>query len=315
MEKYKRIISFLPSATEILFEIGLGNSVFGVTHECTYPLQALKKPVVIKPVADFDRMSGAEIDEVIKDLSRRNAPIFKLDEILVRDIQPDLLISQTVCSVCAPFHNEIDQTLKVLKYNPPNLVINPKNLSDILKSIKILGNEVGNFENAVELFEKLVSRIHGLKTILKLTDQDQTMPSPPKVLCLDWMNPFYLAGHWIPDMVATAGGQPLSSASGMDSRQITISEIEKLDPDIIIIAPCGFDLKRTQREYDELDTSQLKSLKAYKENHIFLVDSKSYFSKPSPRIVTGIEILCRILYPDLFKNIKLPDCSFSAPDK
>jgi iron complex transport system substrate-binding protein len=315
LEKYKRIISFLPSATEILFELGLGKSVFGVTHECTYPLQALKKPVVIKPAADFDRMSGAEIDEVIKDLSRRKQPIFKLDEILVRDIQPDLLISQTVCSVCAPFHNEIDQTLKVLGYNPPNLVINPKNLSDILKSIKILGNEVGNFENAVELFEKLVSRIQGIKTILKLTDQDQTMPSSPKVLCLDWMNPFYLAGHWIPDMVATAGGQPLSSGSGMDSTQITISDIEKLDPDIIIIAPCGFDLKRTQREYDQLDTSQLKSLKAYKENNIFLVDSKSYFSKPSPRIITGIEILCRILYPDLSKNIKLPDCSFSVPDK
>lgn len=315
MEKYKKIISFLPSATEILFEIGLGHLLCGVTHECTYPQGALKKPVVIRPVVDFDLMSGAEIDEKIKDLSTRSQPIFKLEDKLVRDIQPDLIISQNMCSVCAPFSNEIDQTFKVLGYNPTNLVLNPKNLSDILNSITVLGKEVGNFENALELFDKLESRIHQIQTALKLAHRNETAQTTPRVLCLDWMNPFYLAGHWVPDMVNVAGGKPLVSVSGMNSMQITIADIEKLDPDVIVIAPCGYDLKRTQREYEQLDTFSLRSLKAFKENRVYLVDSNSYFSKPSPRIISGIEILCHILYPDLFRDLKLPDSSFSISNE
>ena len=315
MQKYKRIISFLPSATEILFEICLDQWVYGVTHECTYPLQALKKPVVIKPAVDFDSLSGAEIDEKIKELSSKNQPIFNLDTKLVKDIQPDLLISQSLCSVCAPFYNEIEQTFKVLGYNPTNLILNPKNLFDILKSITTIGNEVGNFENAIKLFDRLVSRIHGIQTVFKLANQNETTHSIPKVVCLDWLNPFYSAGHWIPDMVTTAGGKPLISVSGMDSRQITITDIEKFDPDIIIIAPCGFDLKRTQREYEKFENPRWKSLKAYKENQIFLVDSNSYFSKPSPRIITGIEILCNIMHPDLFRNLTVPHNSFSVTNK
>ena len=194
-------------------------------------------------------------------------------------------------------------------------MLNPKNLSDILNSITVLGKEVGNFENALELFDKLESRIHQIQTALKLSHRNETAQTTPRVLCLDWMNPFYLAGHWVPDMVNVAGGKPLVSVSGMNSMQITIADIEKLDPDVIVIAPCGYDLKRTQREYEQLDTFSLRSLKAFKENRVYLVDSNSYFSKPSPRIISGIEILCHILYPDLFRDLKLPDSSFSISNE
>lgn len=316
MEKYNRIISFLPSATEILFEIGLGRYVSGVTHECTYPLEASKKPIVIKPVVDFEHMSGDQIDEKIKELSTRNQPIFKLDNELVRKIQPDLLISQDLCSVCAPFSNEVAQTFKVLGYNPSNLVLNPKNLSDVLKSITELGMEVGNFDRSVELHDKLVSRIHWIQTLLESSKRkNRSMYDPPRVLCLDWINPFYMAGHWVPDMIDIAGGLSLNGSNGMDSRQITMSDIEKLDPDVIVVAPCGYDLKRTQIEYDKIDLFMWRSLKAYKENQIYLVDANSFFSKPSPRIITGIEILCHILYPDLFSDLKLPNLSFTISKK
>lgn len=160
MEKYKKIVSFLPSATEILFEIGLGQNVYGVTHECTFPAEALKKSVVIRPVVDFDSMSGLEIDQKIKDLYLRNQPIFSLDEKLIKEIQPDLLISQNLCSVCAPFENEIVKANKVLNYKPKNLILNPINLKDIFGSIIIMGNEIGNLENAIKLRDKLDSRIH-----------------------------------------------------------------------------------------------------------------------------------------------------------
>lgn len=310
MEKYKRIVSFLPSATEILFEIGLGQYVYGVTHECTFPLEASKRHVVIRPVIDFDSMSGLEIDEKIKELSLRNQPIFALDEKLIKEIQPDVLISQNLCSVCAPFENEVVRANGVLGYNPKNLILNPRNLQDIFKNIIKIGKEIGNLENAIRLRDKLNSRIHDIQTSLESTVNKEKNDRFPRIMCLDWINPFYLAGHWVPDMVVASGGLSNGIVSGMDSRQTTLSEIEKVNPDKIIIAPCGYDLKRTQSEYDQFDNPRWRSLKAYKDDQIYLVDSNSYFSKPSPRIVTGIEILCRILHPDLFSHLKLLDKSF-----
>ena len=316
MEKYKKIVSFLPSATEILFEIGLGQNVYGVTHECTFPAEALKKSVVIRPVVDFDSMSGLEIDQKIKDLYLRNQPIFSLDEKLIKEIQPDLLISQNLCSVCAPFENEIVKANKVLNYKPKNLILNPINLKDIFGSIIIMGNEIGNLENAIKLRDKLDSRIHEIQTILESTVIKENTNNLPRIMCLDWINPFYLAGHWVPDMVSTSGGLPVGTINGgMDSRQITLPEIEKINPDKIVITPCGYDLKRTQSEYEHIDSSRGRSLKAYKDDQIYLVDSNSYFSKPSPRIVTGIEILCRILHPDLFGYLATMDDSFLVADR
>jgi len=315
LEKYNRIVSFLPSATEILFEIGLGRYVSGVTHECTFPLEALKKTVVIRPVVDFDSMSGLEIDEKIKELSIRNQPIFALDEKLIKEIQPDVLISQNLCSVCAPFENEVVKANNILSYNPKNLILNPRSLQDIFKSFIIMGNEIGNLENAIKLRDKLDSRIHDIQTILESTVMKDKTDRLPRIICLDWINPFYLAGHWVPDMILASGGFAMGTASGIDSRQITLSEIEKVNPDKIVIAPCGYNLKRTQSEYEHFDNPRWRSLKAYKDGQIFLVDSNSYFSKPSPRIVTGIEILCRILHPDLFSHLKILDDSFLIADR
>lgn len=315
LKKYKRIVSFLPSATEILFEIGLGPFVYGVTHECTYPLEALRKSKVIKPVIDFESLSGFEIDKKIKELSFKNEPIFALDKQLIKKIQPDVLISQKLCSVCAPFENEIVLCNKILGYNPSNLILNPTNLQDILKSIIIIGKELGNLGNAYKLLGKLESRIHAIQTVLKSTKIKKKTDPLPKIICLDWINPFYLAGHWMPDMIHTAHGLPLGTVPGMDSRQITLAEIEKLNPDKIIIAPCGYDLNRTQSEYESFDDPQWKSLRACKNGQIYLVDSNSYFSKPSPRVITGIEILCRILHPELFSHLQRLDNTFIIPNR
>ena len=182
------------------------------------------------------------------------------------------------------------------------------NLPDILKSITIIGNEVGNLQNSIKLRTRLESRIRHIRTIFKSSFliKHKNMPSQ-RILCLDWINPFYLAGHWVPDMLVTAGGQTLNSNRGMESRPITISEIEKFDPDKIIIAPCGYDLDRTQKEYKRLTVPEWKSLRAFKNKQIYLVDSNSYFCKPSPRIITGIEILCSIIHPDIFGRIDIPE--------
>lgn len=310
MEKFQRIISFLPSATEILFEIGLEKFVYGVTHECTFPPQVSKKSIVVRPVIDFDALTAAQVDQKIKDFSSKGQPIFKLDEDLIKQIQPDLLISQNTCSVCAPFDQEITKTINILGYTPKSLVLNPMNLPDILKSITIIGNEVGNLQYSIKLRKSLESRISGIRKIFESFAIDHKNITAQRILCLDWINPFYLAGHWVPDMLDTAGGSTLNGIRGMDSRQITISEIEKFDPDKIIIAPCGYDLDRAQKEYERLNVPEWKTLKAFKNNQIYLVDSNSYFCKPSPRIITGIEILCSIIHPDMFGRMDIPNKSF-----
>ncbi len=310
MAKFNRIVSFLPSATEIIFEIGLGSSVQGVTHECTYPLEAMNRSKVISPVIDFHALTTIQIDVKIKELSAKGLPIFKIDEKLIQEIKPDLLVSQNLCSVCAPFDNEVKKTYEILGYSPANLVINPKNLYNILESVTYIGKEIGNLENALELRNNLTHRINDIGRIIRSNLRYRHDNIPERILFLDWINPFYLAGHWVPEMVLNAGGDPLNDVSGEDSRQIAIAEIEKLNPDKIIIAPCGFDLNRSKQEYEYINDPQWKSLKAYRENQIYLVDSHSYFSKPSPRIITGIEILCHILHPDLFCHIKIPDDSF-----
>lgn len=311
MEKFKRIISFLPSATELLFEIGLEKFVYGVTHECTFPPQAAKKSIVVRPVINFDSLTAAQVDQRIKDFSSKGQPIFRLDEDLIKQIQPDLLISQNTCSVCAPFDQEITKTINILGYTPKNLVLNPMNLPDILKSITIIGNEVGNLQNSIKLRKRLESRIRRIRTVFETSFPiKHENISSQRILCLDWINPFYLAGHWVPDMLVAAGGHTLNSIRGIDSRQITISEIEKFDPDKIIIAPCGYDLDRAQKEYKRLTVPEWKSLRAFKNKQIYLVDSNSYFCKPSPRIITGIEILCSIIHPDIFGRMNIPDKSF-----
>jgi iron complex transport system substrate-binding protein len=311
MTKFSRIISFLPSATEILFELGLENSLKGVTHECVYPKQAIDKPKIIFPSVNFDNLESFEIDEKVRDMAARNEPMFILDSDKIIDIKPDLIISQNLCSVCAPFDKEIKQVYQILGYEPKNLILNPNSINDILESILLIGRQIGNLGEAESLHNQLKNRIENIGTISKEAMNKKRIKGNARVLCLDWMKPLYLAGHWIPDMVDTVGGKNLVGSVGYPSRPIDFEEIFKGDPEKIILMPCGFDLRRSIPEYDDLKKMNgWKSLKAVKEKQVYIVDSKSYFSKPGPRIVTGIEILSKILYPSIFDELQIPENSF-----
>lgn len=311
MIHYSKIISFLPSATEMLFELGLGECLKGVTHECFYPEEALKKPKVIYPSINFDNLSCFEIDKKIREMSIRKEPIFILNTDKIIEIKPDLIISQNLCSVCAPFDKETKQVYGILGYEPKNLVINPYNVNDVLQSILLIGNEVGNLYEAKTLYHHLKTRLDNIATILKKSLNDEMTINRCRVLCLDWVNPFYLAGHWVPDMVNIAGGTNLIGDVGCSSRMISLKEISEYNPNKIIIMPCGFEINRTLTEYKLLKENILwNSLKVVENKEVYIVDSKSYFSKPSPRIITGIEILCKILYPKIFENLMIPENSY-----
>ena len=310
LTNYSRILSFLPSATEIVFELGLGGIIKGVTHECTYPDKALQIPQVIKPTIGFDKLDSSEIDNKVKEMSFKHEPLFKIDVDKIREIKPDLIISQNLCSVCAPFDKEIRCAFDILGYKPHNLVLNPTNLSEIIQSILLLGKELGRSDEALKITIQLNKRIKKLRSRIQHISKKPLSYNRPKVLCLDWLNPFYLAGHWIPDMLDIVGAQGLNGKAGLDSCPIKTSKIKQLNPDKIIIMPCGFDIIRSQKEYNKIEDSNWDSLRANKDKEIYFVDSNSFFSKPSPRIVTGIEILSKIIYPDTFDDLKVPSSGF-----
>jgi iron complex transport system substrate-binding protein len=307
---YQKIVSLLPSATEILFELGLDDRLKGVTHACNYPIEALNKPKIINSSIDVKKLDSIEIDKEIKELALKNKPIFILNDEKIKEIEPDLIIYQNLCEVCAPFDQDIKQISSILGYFPEQLNLSPKNLDDIFESIIIIGNKIGNLKTANDKVKEINKRIETIQNEIKKYKQVHKIKKQ-KIICLEWISPFYIAGHWVPEMVKIIDGINGIGKPGSLSKIISINEIKEFDPDKIIIMPCGFDIERTLKESKILEGDKnWNSLNAVLMNEIFVVDANSYFSKPSPRIVTGIEIMAKIVYPELFKELTVPSNSF-----
>jgi iron complex transport system substrate-binding protein len=291
--------------------LGLGTFLKGVTHACIFPEEAKNKQKIIECTIDVNSLDSFEIDKKIKELYLNNEKLFVLNLEKLRIIRPDLIISQNVCEVCAPpFENEMMRIKEILGYMPKNLIINPNTLDEIINSIITIGQEIGNLEIAFIKANQLKSRIKCIsdkvKEIKKFNRYDY------KIICLEWMSPLYIAGHWIPDMVEIVGGSNGIGIKGSPSKVVSIDDIKLFDPDKIIIMPCGFDIYRTETEITALlkKDKKWKSLRAVQMNEIYVVDANSYFSKPNPRIVTGIEIMAKIIYPSSFLDLKVPKNSF-----
>ncbi|HEY6536472.1 MAG TPA: ABC transporter substrate-binding protein [Candidatus Nitrosocosmicus sp.] len=307
MKGFQKIISLLPSATEIIYCLDLEERLKGVTHTCTFPSDALNKPKIITPSFDINKFDSLEIDKKIKQLALDKEQIFILDSIKIKEIQPDLVISQNTCEVCAPFQREIQQISSILGYTPQNLDLSPKNMDEILQSILTIGNQIGNLEKALIKVNELTGRINFIKKTIEEYYKNNKKIQKPRVICLEWLSPFYLAGHWVPEMVEIAGGSNIIGKAGSSSKPITIDTIMNFDPDKIIIIPCGFDLERTSKESVILNNiDEWKSLKAVKADEVYMLDANSYFSKPSPLVIDGIEIVAKIFYPDLFNDLAIP---------
>lgn len=297
-----KIVSFLPSATEILYELGIQDQIKAVTHECNYPIQASSKPKVIHASFDPNKMSSHEIDNKVIDLVKTGQDIYILDEQVLKNADPDIIIAQGICEVCSPYTKEINRAVTLLGEKLQVIILDPKNLDDILKNIIELGDKLQRQEAAKSLVSKLQKRIDHIK--------NTSMPSRPKVLCIEWLDPLYTAGHWVPQMVDRAGGINGLSSTGEKSRRMEFEEIAKFNPDIIVLMPCGFDIKRTILEYEKLaERLPWRKLDAVKSGQVYAVNANEYFSKPGPRTVTGVEILAKIIHPDIFNYLKIPQDS------
>jgi len=256
-----RIVSFLPSSTEILYEIRADSQLVGVTHECKYPEDAKKKPRVINCSFDASKLNSKEIDEKIVELVQSGRDIYVLNDERLREAKPDLIIAQGVCEVCAPFTKEINRATSVLGYSPDVLVLDPHDLDDILISIMDIAERVWRVAEGRQLLASLQKRIDDIRLKSgrgrsRADGSNNNHDKEPKILCVEWINPFFTAGHWIPQMVEIAGGVNGLSSRGQPSRRIAdIDEIIKFDPDKIILMPCGFDIHRTSREAKTLETN------------------------------------------------------------
>jgi len=311
----ERIVSFLPSSTEILYEIGAGTKIVGVTHECRYPDDAKRKPRVINSSFDSNKMSSKEIDEKIVGLMQSGTDIYVIDDEKLREAKPDLIIAQGVCEVCAPFTKEIDRATSVLGYTPDILVLDPHDVDDILISIMDIAERVDRVTEGRKLVVSLQKRIDNIRmrTGRRIGKEISKKNNRPKVLCIEWISPFFTAGHWVPQMIEIAGGiNGLSSRAQPSRRMRDIDEVIKFDPDKIILMPCGFDIHRTLREAKTLETyDKWKSLRAVQNNQVYAVNAGSYFSKPGPRTITGLEVIAKIIDPKAFEDIKVPTDSFT----
>ena len=301
----KRIVSFLPSATELIFELGYEDKLFGVTHECLYPKDAQQKPRVIESVFDPSNLSSKQIDSKIIELTSKKKDIFKLNNEELKNASPDLIISQEICEVCSAYTNQVNDAMKLLENKPEILTMNPHDIEGILLTIIDISKKIGAEEKGKQIVADLRTRIEhvGMKEF----------KHEPKVLAIEWINPFFTAGHWIPEMVEVVGAKNLISKKSEHSRKMTLDEIIDTDPDIIILMPCGFDVDRTVKEYKEnlLTNTEWSKLRAVKENNIFAVDANSFFSKPSLRTIIGIEILAKIIQPEIFNELKVPVKSYT----
>ncbi|MGI0002932.1 MAG: cobalamin-binding protein, partial [Nitrosopumilaceae archaeon] len=240
----ERIVSFLPSATELLYELGVKDRIFGVTHECLYPEDAKSKPRVITSVLNPDVLNSKEIDDKIIELMRNGQDIFMLDEKNLINARPDLIVSQEICEVCSAYTNQVNKALSILDKKPQVHALNPSDLQGILSSIDELAKKVGREEQGTILRKSLEKRIKYIKS--------KKFGKMPRVLCIEWIEPFFTSGHWIPEMVELAGGKNLISIKGEKSRRMVFEEVKNQNPEIIIMMPCGFDTERAISEYKNI---------------------------------------------------------------
>lgn len=289
-----RIVSLLPSATEILYALGLGDSVAGVTHECDFPPAAATKPPLIRPRVD-PHAALAEIDRQVSELVQRGESIYAVDAELLASLAPDLIVTQDLCHVCAASPDDLATALTRLPRQPRVLTLTPHSLDDVWQDIIRVGDSTGTGREAQALAMERKAKVKMIESVIKGTEQR------PRVLCLEWLDPFYVGGHWVPEMVSKAGGEDVLGRAGQPSFKVSAEEIAESNADLILVALCGYDAPRNAAEFKRTQLPQSwRNLPALRNHQIFAVDANGYFSRPGPRLADGLQLLAHLIHPELY---------------
>ncbi len=283
-----RICSLLPSATEIICALGLIDELVAVSHECDYPPEVRAKPVITASRVDAAALSGAEIDARVAAQLHDHTGIYELNEGLLAALKPDLILTQELCDVCAVSYEQVQKAVRALHGPRTVLSLEPESIDGILSTIAEVGHATGREQAAVEL-------IAGIRAELRSFRQRQRSRTA-RVACLEWLDPPFSAGHWVPEMVGLAGGEDLLAKKGERSRRLTWDEVVAADPEIVVLMPCGYDVERTLAELERTPLpAGMADLPAIRAGRAFAVDANAYFSRPGPRVAEGVRILSEAL--------------------
>jgi iron complex transport system substrate-binding protein len=291
----RRIVSFLPSATEMACALGLADQLLGITHECDYPPEVGNKPIVVRSVLPIEQMAQREIDTAVAERLRGGLSLYRVDEGLMRKLAPDLILTQDLCQVCAPSGNEVAELLNELPSKPQILWLTPTSLEQIFDNIRELGEATGCREKAEELIATGRARLKNIAT------KTREIASRPRVFCMEWVDPVYCSGHWVPEMVQIAGGRDELGRIGADSIRIPWDDVLHWAPEVLVVMPCGCGLEKAAHEAERLfEYPGWSDLPAVRAARVFAVDASSYFARPGPRVVDGTELLAHLVHPALF---------------
>jgi iron complex transport system substrate-binding protein len=289
-----RICSLLPSATEIAYAIGLGDSILGVSHECDFPAEAATKPSLLRPRINL-RASPAEIDRQVREIIARGESIYAVDAELLCSLAPDLILTQDLCHVCAASPDDLATALTRFPRPPQVLSLTPRSLTEVWDDIRRVGQVAGRPSEAESVAASIERRLAAI------TEVAADARSRPRVLCLEWLDPYYVGGHWIPEMVQIAGGEDVLGRLREPSFRVEPEQIVEARPDVIVIMPCGYDVDRAAAEFRlGLLPSGAETFPAVRERRVFAVNATAYFSRPGPRLADGVALLAHLFHPELF---------------
>ena len=300
-----RICSLLPSATEIAYAIGLGESIVGVSHECDFPADAATKPSLLRTRID-PSAPPAEIDRQVSEIIARGESIYAVDAELLNSLAPDLILTQDLCHVCAASPDDLATALSRFRNPPEVLSLTPRSLAEVWDDVRRVGAATGRQREANALAAALAERVR------TIADRAARAKSRPRVLCLEWLDPFYVGGHWVPEMVELAGGRDVLGRLREPSFRVTAERIMESQPEVIVVMPCGYDVRRAAAEFNRsLLPSGSETLPAVRDGRVFVVNANSYFSRPGPRLADGVALLAHLIHPDLFPS-GIPADSFRS---
>jgi iron complex transport system substrate-binding protein len=279
-----RIVSFRPAATEMACALGLEDAIVGVSAECDFPASVRNKPVVVHSALSVAAMTPGEIDDAVRRTLHEAGTLYAVDESLLRSLEPDLILTQDLCQVCAPSGNDISRFIGALPRRPEVLYLTPHTLDDVDDNLRALGDATGRRTVADALIAANRARLDALAARVANVDER------PTVFFAEWVDPLYCAGHWVPEMIERAGGIPLLASRGGDSVRVTRDDVIAAHPDVIIVAPCGFDAEAAAKQATVLDLPAKR---------VFAVDANAYFARPGPRLIDGVELLAQLLHGDV----------------
>jgi iron complex transport system substrate-binding protein len=289
-----RICSLLPSSTEIVYALGLGEELVAVTHECDYPPEAASKPQITESLIDHERLSSMEIDHRVSGAAGHHGSIYRLKPGLLEALNPDVILTQELCEVCAVSYSEVKRAARLLDGSTQILSLEPNTLEEVIESIGAVGEITHRRDEAETVKARLRRRLEEIR------QRVMSAEPRPRVYAMEWLDPAYSPGHWVPEMIEIAGGRPVLGRAGAKSARISAQDIIEAEPEVIVLMPCGFSLPRTIEEFHRTPMfAGWERLPAVRNGRLYAVDGSSYFNRPGPRLVDGVSILAEILHPQL----------------